>query len=90
VISVSHVRLLTSAPGNPTTLSDEQKNEMGITQRLPTNLDQAIEALQQSGSLADALAPGIVSHYLAMKQAEQKMLNLMPQHERKRWLIERY
>jgi len=90
VISVSHVRLLTSAPGNPTTLSDEQKNEMGITQRLPTTLDQAIEALQQSGSLAEALAPGIVSHYLAMKQAEQKMLSLMPQHERKRWLMERY
>ncbi|KAK0290689.1 hypothetical protein LTR35_000121 [Friedmanniomyces endolithicus] len=75
---------------NPTTLSDEQKHEMGITQRLPTNLDQAIEALQQSGSLADALAPGVVSHYLAMKQAEQKMLSLMPQHERKRWLMERY
>ncbi|TKA46827.1 hypothetical protein B0A54_03783 [Friedmanniomyces endolithicus] len=75
---------------NPTTLSDEQKSEMGITQRLPTDLDQGMKALQQSSSLADALAPGVVSHYLAMKQAEQKMLSLMPQHERKRWLMERY
>jgi len=63
---------------------------MGITQRLPTDLDQGMKALQQSSSLADALAPGVVSHYLAMKQAEQKMLSLMPQHERKRWLMERY
>ncbi|KAK0305655.1 hypothetical protein LTR01_006802 [Friedmanniomyces endolithicus] len=82
--------LLGVRTGNPTTLSDEQKSEMGITQRLPTDLDQAMKALQQSSSLADALAPGVVSHYLAMKQAEQKMLSLMPQHERKRWLMERY
>ncbi|KAK3616893.1 hypothetical protein LTR56_025652 [Elasticomyces elasticus] len=75
---------------NPTSLSEEQKSELGITQHLPASLDKAVEALQQDGELADALAPGVVSHYLVMKQAEQKMLNLMPLHERKRWLMERY
>ncbi|KAK3112866.1 hypothetical protein LTR53_010388 [Teratosphaeriaceae sp. CCFEE 6253] len=76
--------------GNPSTLSDEQKTELGITQKLPTSLDQALEALQQDEELASALRPGVVAHYLAMKGAEQKMLNIMPQHERKRWLMERY
>ena len=76
--------------GNPTALSDEQKAELGITRRIPSSLDQAVEALQQDAGLAEALRPGVVSHYLAMKQAEQKMLNIMPQHERKRWLMERY
>ncbi|KAK4540874.1 hypothetical protein LTR36_008816 [Oleoguttula mirabilis] len=75
---------------NPTKLSALQKHELGITQRLPTSIEQAVEALEQDLTLAQALAPGLVHHYVSIKRAEQEMLDGMPELERRVFLIERY
>ena len=76
--------------GNPKKFSDNQKQELGITRRLPTTLQQALQALKDDADLSNALAPGLVHHYLSMKEAEQEMLDAMPEAERRVWLIERY
>jgi glutamine synthetase len=75
---------------NPTRLSDAEKAELGIVQRMPTSIEQAVKSLEDDEELAAALAPGLANHYIVMKKAEQEMLNTMTEEERKVWLIERY
>jgi len=76
--------------GNPSKLPASEKQELGITNKLPTSLEQAVEALEHDVKLEQALSPGLVKHYISMKKAEQEMLNDMPEAERRVWLIERY
>lgn len=76
--------------GNPSKLSTEEREELGITKKLPTSIEQALEAAQKDKVLEEALEPPIYNHYLAMKKAEQDMLNQMPEKERRIWLVERY
>ncbi|KAK3700183.1 hypothetical protein LTR37_016062 [Vermiconidia calcicola] len=75
---------------NPTKLSAQEKEEHGITTTLPRSLDEAIEAAEQDSELEQAMSPGMLKHFLAMKKAEQEMLNEMPEKERRVWLMERY
>jgi len=57
---------------------------------MPTSLSDALEALARDSQLAEMLEGGLVADFLAMKKAEQEMLNEMPGSERRAWLIERY
>ena len=75
---------------NPTQLSSEEKEALGITLRLPTALIQSIEAADNDTELEQAMSPGMLKHYLAMKRAEQSMLNEMAEDKRRVWLMERY
>lgn len=47
-------------------------------------------ALDADSSLKEALAEDLVKNFLAMKKAEQEMLDKMGDDERRIWLIERY
>ena len=76
--------------GNPSKLSTEQKEELGITTTLPKSLEQSIEAAENDTELEQAMSPGILKHFLAMKKSEQEMLNQMSEKDRRVWLIERY
>jgi glutamine synthetase len=49
-----------------------------------------MEALDRDTVLRDAIGSNVVDHYLAMKRAEQDMLNAMSEGERRVWLVERY
>lgn len=89
-IAICGFSMLTCPLVNPTKLSAGQKRDLGITQQLPTSIEQAVEALEQNHGLAQALAPGLVHHYISMKRAEQEMLAEMPEKERRVFLIERY
>jgi glutamine synthetase len=75
---------------NPSKLDDDQRTELGITRRLPKDLNTALQALEQDSSLKEAFAEDVVSNYLVMKRAEQSMLDKVSDEERKIWLIERY
>ena len=75
---------------NPTKLSAEQKEELGITKKLPSSIEQALEAAGNDAELEQAMTPGMLKHYVTMKKAEQEMLNAMPEDERRVWLMERY
>jgi glutamine synthetase len=47
-------------------------------------------ALDGDTVLRDAIGSHVVDHYLAMKRAEQDMLNAMSEGERRVWLMDRY
>ncbi|KAK5138916.1 hypothetical protein LTR04_004064, partial [Oleoguttula sp. CCFEE 6159] len=75
---------------NPSRLTPEQREELGITRRLPPDIHTSLDALEHDGALAEVLGAGLVSDYVAMKRAEQTMLGGMGEEERRVWLLERY
>jgi glutamine synthetase len=75
---------------NPSLLSDAELKDLGLAHRLPTTIEQSMEALDRDTVLRDAIGSNVVDHYLAMKRAEQDMLNAMSEGERRVWLMERY
>lgn len=75
---------------NPSQLSSEERTDLGIEEKLPKDIEESLSALQLDDALADALPPGLTNHFVAMKRAEQKMLEKMGEKERRVWLIERY
>ncbi len=77
-------------PGNPTKLSASEKEQLGITTKLPTTIEQAIVAAENDVELHTAMPEGMLKHYLAMKKEEQVMLNEMDDSTRRVWLMERY
>lgn len=77
-------------PYNPSKLDEEGRATYGITQKMPSSFDEAMQALKADGELQEALANGMVKDFLLMKECEQKMLGDMPDAERRIWLIERY
>ena len=76
--------------GNPSRLGDAELTELGLAHRLPTTIEQSMEALDGDTELRDAIGPHLVDHYLAIKNAEQDMLNAMSEEERRVWLMDRY
>ena len=49
-----------------------------------------MQTAETDSELEQALPPGVLKHFIAMKMAEQVMLNEMPEEKRKVWLMERY
>lgn len=75
---------------NPAKLDDEDRAQLGVTQMLPKSLGEAMDALHRDAALHEALAPGLVRDYLAIKDAERRMLGAMSEYERRMFLIDRY
>ncbi|GAB7352108.1 hypothetical protein MBLNU459_g2606t2 [Dothideomycetes sp. NU459] len=75
---------------NPARLSDEQRRQKGIERRLPTTLGESLFLLEADDELKDVLGRTLTEDYIAMKRAEEEMLDDMPEHERHVWLVERY
>jgi glutamine synthetase len=75
---------------NPSQLSAEQRQAYGVTQKMPTRVEESLIALDGDGELREMLADGLVYDYIAMKKSELKMLEDMPEGERRVFLIERY
>lgn len=78
------------ATENPTKLSDAEKQELGIINKLPTTIEDALEAATKDTALAEAMPPGMLNHFVVMKKAEQAMLKEMDDAARRIWLMERY
>jgi glutamine synthetase len=76
--------------GNPSRLSETGRTDLGISNRLPRKIEESLRALEEDDLLQDALGGEVVEHYVAMKKAEQTMLNEMPDSKRRMWLMERY
>ncbi|KAI5239678.1 glutamine synthetase/guanido kinase [Aureobasidium subglaciale] len=75
---------------NPASLTDAQREELGITTRLPTTLDEALEELDTNEVLKRVMNYELIDDFVAMKRAEKEMLDEMNERERHAWLIERY
>ncbi|TVY80817.1 Protein fluG [Lachnellula suecica] len=74
-------------PGN---LSEKEREELGITQMLPQNSDEAMKALAADEVMAKLLGKEVMDVYRRVKEAEFEMLGGMLPEERREWIIERY
>ncbi len=75
---------------NPSTMDEQMRAAFGVTRKLPTNMQEAVEALKADAPLNEALNQSFVRAYLGMKGEEAKMLGSMSESERRVFLIERY
>lgn len=64
--------------------------DLGISNKLPNTIEDSLGAIEGDTALRDALGDEVVRHYVAMKEAEQEMLNEMSESKRRVWLMERY
>ena len=75
---------------DPAALTDNDRKEMGITERLPTSLEDALTSLQADKELVAHLGEELVERYVAVKEFEMSFLAKMGDDERRQWLMERY
>ncbi|EEH41922.1 developmental protein fluG [Paracoccidioides lutzii Pb01] len=71
-------------------LSPSEREALSITTRLPSSLDETLEALEGNIDLQNLMGRDFVRRYIGVRRGEQQMLNKMSEDERRNWLIERY
>lgn len=74
---------------NPGALTESELEKQNIY-RLPTNLEEAIEALEQDEVLLTALGPELAQSYIAVKQTEWHFMKDFSLDKEVRLLLERY
>jgi len=57
---------------------------------MPASLEEAVKSAKEDSELEHAMSPGMLKHYLAMKDAEQAMLGEWSEQKRRMWLMEKY
>ena len=75
---------------DPAELKESERNELGIKDSLPSNLQEALRLLDQDVQLKEIVGDDAVRTFLAVKRAEAEMLEKMEPEKRRHWLIERY
>ncbi len=74
---------------DPSKKSEEERKELGIRERFPDGIEQALKNLEKDEELWGIMG-GAAETYCKVKRAEKEMLDGMEDMEKRRWLIERY
>lgn len=75
---------------DPSKITSRERNGLGITKRLPKNLDEALEALKEHKKLRDWIGEDVIKKYLIVKKGEKALVEGIFDGDRKHWLLERY
>lgn len=75
---------------DPATLSEAERKRLGISQRLPSSIAEALGHLQEDKRLRKILGNAVIDNYLVVKKAETEKFAEMEPDKRRNWLIERY
>lgn len=75
---------------DPSKLSEAERNQLGISQKIPTNIAEALDHLQADNKLRKILGNAVTDNYLTVKKAEIEQFEKMEPGKRRNWLIERY
>lgn len=75
---------------DPATLGDGARLQFGITQKLPSSLEEALKALEADTRLTEVLSCQVVGRYIEVKRAEISLLDAVPPYSKLDWIIERY
>ena len=75
---------------DPATLTEQERNEFKISERLPQSIDEALDCLRHDAQLGEVMGGALIDTYLNVKKAECEMLQAMEAGTRRNWLIERY
>ncbi|KAK0659148.1 hypothetical protein QBC41DRAFT_384885 [Cercophora samala] len=71
---------------------DERRERFGITEELPVSVDEASQALKRNSLLVGKMGEGLITAYLAVTAAYNKMLDEqgdIESQKRKEWLVAR-
>lgn len=82
--------LLKDCLKNPAKLSEAERAELGIVERLPRSFDEALAALNQDVELQAAVGSDLIENWIELKKAEQEVLGEMEDDKQRVWLMERY
>lgn len=75
---------------DPSLLSDKERAELGIKDKLPSSLQEALGALTNDKDIVKAMGSDLCSRYRQVKHGEMKLFETMKPWELKAWTIERY
>lgn len=75
---------------NPSKLSDDERMELGVVERMPRSLKESLRELKMNIKLHGLMGDELITNWIAVKEAEQQMLEEMSESDRRIWLIERY
>jgi glutamine synthetase len=75
---------------NPAHLTETQLDELGITEKMPSSLEQSLQELEKDDVLRRFISSRLIDDYVVMKRTERKMLDEMDEKDRHGWLVERY
>ena len=75
---------------DPSKLTAEEREELGIREKFPKSISEALSYLEADEQLRHILSETVVNTYLTVKRAESEMLQKMEADKRRNWLIERY
>ena len=75
---------------DPSKKSEEERKRLGIRERFPDGIEQALKNLEKDEELCGILGGAAVETYCKVKRAEKEMLDGMEDMEKRKWLIERY
>ena len=71
-------------------ISDEEREELGITTTLPHSLPESLKSLDEDEVIREALGDVTVDDYVAVKKAEMAKLKGFGDEKRRLWLMARY
>lgn len=74
----------------PYSLPEAGRRALGIVNKIPGSLSEALEALTADGELMEVMGRALVDRYVAVKEAEMDFLKGMGDEERRSWIMERY
>ena len=77
-------------PSDPSTLSANEREELGIREQFPKSIEEALRYLEADEQLGEILSRSVVETYLTVKRAESEMLQKMEPAKKRSFLIERY
>jgi glutamine synthetase len=75
---------------DPALLGNCARQRLGIGERVPASLSEALDSLDADQGLTEVLGKETVDAYLAVKRAEMEMLEGMDADDRRVFLIDRY
>lgn len=81
---------LKDCPLDPATLSPSQKAHFGISEMLPGNLTEALDALQEDEELTAMMGLDLVERYVSVKGVEIKNSESMYVEQRRQWVLSQY
>ncbi|KAI0197034.1 hypothetical protein EV127DRAFT_55 [Xylaria flabelliformis] len=77
-------------PIDPARLSSEERETLGIKNRFPKDLEEALEALEKDNTMVRLLGGEFVKRYVTVKKGEMALLSSIPEKMRRQWIMERY
>lgn len=77
-------------PIAPNSMSEQERDALGIKDKMPGGLTESLECLEGNERLRDILSDALVSTYLTVKRCELEVVKQMTPEEQRAWFISTY